>query len=122
VLPYVQHNAWLALLTETGLVGTGLFVLLLVFWIRNAWRVRSDMNNPASIRQMGLLMLVLIGAYFPNAMFQDTNIIDGINLLLFTMAGIVSGLSAQPVSSIPSSDAATSRCKSSTSRLIPQHG
>ena len=121
-LPYVQHNAWLALLVETGIVGMGLFVLLLVLWIRSAWRVRSDLNNPASIRQMGLLMLVLIGAYFPNAMFQDTNIIDGVNLLLFTGAGIVSGLAAQSASSIARSDTATSRREPSTSRLIPQHG
>ncbi len=38
-LPYVQHNAFLALLVETGLIGMGLFVLLIALWIRNGWRV-----------------------------------------------------------------------------------
>ena len=46
-------------------------------------------------RQMGLLLLDVIGAYLPNAMFQDTNIIDGVNLLLFFVAGIASGLAAR---------------------------
>ena len=36
---YVQHNVFLALLAETGLVGMGLFVLLLALWTRDAWRL-----------------------------------------------------------------------------------
>ena len=123
-LPYVQHNAWLALLVETGIVGMGLFVLLLALWIRNGWRVRSTMNKaPASIRQMGLLMLVLFGAYFPNAMFQDTNIIDGVNLLMFCMAAESSPAWRPTWPCNPDVAAtATSRCTQSTSTPVAQHG
>jgi O-antigen ligase len=121
VLPYVQHNAVLALLAETGLVGTGMFVLLLALWIRNAWRVWSDETAPMAVRNVGLLMLVLFGAYFPNAMFQDTNIIDGINLLLFFAAGTVSGLAANVALLPERGTAATQRCLVSTSAPLPQH-
>ena len=91
VLPYVQHNAFLALLAETGAVGMGLFALLIALWCRCSWRLWSDRLAPLAVRQFGLLFLTLVGAYLPNAMFQDTNIIDGINLVLFFMAGIASG-------------------------------
>jgi O-antigen ligase len=93
-MPYVQHNAFLALLVETGFLGMGLFALLIALWIRNGWRVWRATQAPVTVRQAGLLLLTLIGAYLPNAMFQDTNIIDGVNLLLFFMAGAVSGLAA----------------------------
>ena len=93
--PYVQHNAFLSLLVETGLIGVGLFVLLLALAVRNAWRLWSDENSTPIVRQTGILFLTLIGAYLPNALFQDTNIIDGLNLLLFFMAGVVSSLAVR---------------------------
>jgi O-antigen ligase len=93
--PYVQHNAFLALLVETGLIGGGLFVLLLLLSIRNAWQLWSDECSTPIVRQTGILFLTLIGTYLPNALFQDTNIIDGLNLLLFFMAGVVSSLAAR---------------------------
>jgi O-antigen ligase len=95
VIPYVQHNAFLALLAETGLVGMGLFLLLLVLWIRMASRLATDATLHPLVRQWGVLLLVVVGAYLPNAMFQDTNIIDGVNLLLFFVAGMTSGLAAR---------------------------
>ena len=95
VTPYVQHNAFLALLVETGLLGMGLFVLLLALWIRNAWQIYRCTEANSTVQQTGILFLALLGAYVPSAMFQDTNIIDGVNLLLFFVAGVVSGLAAQ---------------------------
>ncbi len=92
--PYTQHNGFLALLVETGLAGMGLFILLLVLWIRDAWRLWANATAPLWVRQTGLLLLAAMGAYLPNAMFHDTNIIDGVNLLLFFLAGTVVGLSA----------------------------
>ena len=92
--PYTQHNGFLALLVETGLAGMGLFILLLVLWIRSAWRLWANATAPLWVRQTGLLLLAAMGAYLPNAMFHDTNIIDGVNLLLFFLAGTVVGLSA----------------------------
>src|SRR5262249_51872466 len=36
VRPYVQHNAFLALLAETGALGAGLFAALMFLWLRMA--------------------------------------------------------------------------------------
>jgi O-antigen ligase len=98
-VPYTQHNAFLALLVETGLLGMGLFILLLILWVRNAWRLCSDDHASPVAKQTGILFLTLIGAYLPNALFQNTSIIDGLNLLLFFVAGTVSGLAAGAVHS-----------------------
>ena len=39
---YVHHNTFLSLLTETGLVGLGLFLAILAIWGRTAWRLARD--------------------------------------------------------------------------------
>ncbi len=98
--PYVQHNAFLALLTDTGFVGAGLFVLLFILWISNAWKLWADQSVALPLRQVGLMFLVIMGIYMANAMFHDTSIIDGINLLIFFLAGLTSGLTAQNRKSI----------------------
>ncbi|MGH7137958.1 MAG: hypothetical protein ACREHD_19590, partial [Pirellulales bacterium] len=85
--PYVQHNVWLALLTETGLAGTGLFTLLLGLWLRDAWRLWRS-TEPLWARQFGLLFLASFGSYFANAMFQDLTIIPMVNMVLFFLAGL----------------------------------
>jgi O-antigen ligase len=93
--PYVQHNAFLALLTDTGFVGAGLFVLLFILWISNAWKLWANESVALPLRQVGLMFLVIMGIYMANAMFHDTSIIDGVNLLVFFLAGLTSGLTAQ---------------------------
>ena len=90
--PYVQHNVFLALLTETGLVGMGLFIALVTSWTRTAWRLWRGGLAPMWVRQMGLLFVALMGVYLPNAMFQDVSIIPMINMLLFFFAGAIVGL------------------------------
>jgi O-antigen ligase len=93
-VPYTQHNAFLALLVENGIIGMGLFIVLLALWVRDAWRV-FNRGDSSIVRRTGILFLALLGAYLPNSMFQNTSIIDGVNLLLFFVAGIVSGLAAK---------------------------
>jgi hypothetical protein len=95
---YVQHNVWLGLLTETGLVGTGLFTLLVGYWLRDAWRL---WHSPAPLwaRQFGLLFLATFASYFSNAMFQDLAIVPMINMILFFLAGLTASLRSPPDSS-----------------------
>jgi O-antigen ligase len=93
--PYVQHNVWLSLLTETGLAGTLLFTALLVLWGRNAWRIEHDAVVPPWARAESLLFLAALAAYGANAMFQDVTIIPMVHMLLFTMAGLTEGLRRQ---------------------------
>jgi O-antigen ligase len=90
--PYVQHNAFLALLVDTGLVGMGLFTSALMLWMRMAWRLwRSPLAMPA-VRQFGLLFMAFVGVWLPNAMFQDVLIIPMVNTLLVFLAGLVVNL------------------------------
>ncbi len=91
--PYVQHNAFLALLTETGLIGMGLFVALLLAWSLEAWRLWRS-AEPLFARQMGLLFLAFLGAYLPNAMFHDVSLVAMVNMTLFFLGGTVVGLSS----------------------------
>lgn len=100
--PYVQHNVWLGLLTETGLAGAGLFTVLVGYWLRDAWRLWRG-RGPLWARQFGLLFLATFGSYLSNAMFQDLAIIPMINMLFFFLAGLVAGL--RPPSSIACHDA-----------------
>lgn len=89
VRPYVQHNAVLSLLVETGLVGLGAFLLMLILWGRAAWQLWCNTDLQRWQRQVGLLYLALLAAYLPNAMFHDTTIIAMQNMLLFFWGGLV---------------------------------
>ncbi len=85
--PYVQHNAFLGLLTETGLAGLVPWILVLVFWGYDAWRLwRSD--SPLWARQQGLLLLAVLASYVVNAMFHDVSLIPMFHMLLFFVAGL----------------------------------
>jgi O-antigen ligase len=89
---FVQHNVFLALLTETGLLGMGLFVALLALWTRGAWRLWRSATAPLWVRQMGLLFLAVIAIYLPNGMFHDVAIIAMVNMFLFFLAGATMAL------------------------------
>ena len=90
--PYVQHNAFLSLLVDTGLVGMGLFTTALVLWMRMAWRLWQNQRASPAVRSFGLLFLAFVGVWTPNAMFQDVLIIPMINMLMFFMAALVVNL------------------------------
>jgi O-antigen ligase len=92
--PYVQHNVFLALVVDTGLLGMGLFVAMLVFWMHLAWRLWSTPEAPPAARQFGLLFLAFVGVWFPNAMFQDVLMIPMANMLLVFLAALVVNLEA----------------------------
>ncbi len=89
---YIPHNAALSLLTETGLVGLGLFAAMFVFWGRDAWRLWRDAGLPLWARQQGLLMLIVLGAYLINGMFHEVSVVPMANMTLFFLAGATAGL------------------------------
>ena len=92
VRPFVQHTVFLALLTETGLVGVGLFVAVLAWWTFDAGLLWCSETAPLWVRQMGLLFLATVGAYLPNGMFHDVSLVAMVNMLLFFFGGTVVGL------------------------------
>ena len=95
---YIPHNVVFSLLTETGLVGLGLFVSLLFFWACDAWRLWRDQTSPLWMRQQGLLMLACLGAYLVNGMFHDVSAIPMANMTLFFLAGVTEGLRSHALS------------------------
>lgn len=99
--PYSQHNVFLSLLTETGLVGMCLWAILLWFWARDAWRLWQNESAPPWFRRAGLVFLVLLVAYLANGTFQDISVIGMVNMYLMFTAGLVSGLSHNPAVARP---------------------
>lgn len=86
------HNVAFSLLTETGLIGLGLFATLLFLWARDAWRLWRNAAVPGWARQQGLLFLVVLAVYLTNGMFHDVSIIDMMNMTLFFLAGVTAAL------------------------------
>jgi len=93
--PYVQHNVFLALLTETGLIGLTLYLTLLGLWTRDAWRLWSCSSRGLVERQVGLLALVVLASHATNGMFHDVSIIPMSNMLLFLIAGVCQGVAGR---------------------------
>jgi O-antigen ligase len=92
---YVQHNVFLSLLTETGILGAGLFTVLLGSWVLDAWRLSLYRPAPLAVRQCGLVFLVLAVNYVVNGMFHDVSIIAMMHMTMFFMAGLTAGLWAR---------------------------
>ena len=93
--PYVQHNSWLALLAETGLIGAALVILIQLSWTRTAWQLWTSKRAPLWMRQQGLLFFVVAASYLMNGLFQDVVIMSMIQMYLFFMAGLTVNLQAR---------------------------
>ena len=85
---YIQHNVFLSLLVETGIVGVAFFSLLLFVWAVDGWTLWNASSLPLWKRQMGLFSLLLLTAYIPNAMFHEMSVIPMVNMLMFFAAGL----------------------------------
>ena len=90
--PYRQHNVFLSLLTETGLIGAGLFLLLLLLWTRDAWLTWRSPLTPPWVRPLAVLFLAMLTNYVASGMFQDISVVTMANMVLFFMAGITSSV------------------------------
>lgn len=95
VKPFVQHNVLFSLVSETGLLGMSLYMVLLGGWLYRAWHVWRDGDLPACVRQHGLLFVAFFLDWFFNGMFHDTNLMVNSNLLLFLLAGTSQGIYAR---------------------------
>ncbi len=94
---YVHHNTYLSLLTETGLVGLGLFLAVLVGWSRRAWCLWKDAEQPAGARSMGPLMLGVLAIYACQLMFHELSYTPLDHALVFCFAGVTAGLTTRAV-------------------------
>jgi len=91
--PYVHHNTYLSLLTDTGLVGLGLFLAMLALWCREAWRTcRSD--APPWAKHQAALLLGAVGVYVCQLMFHELSYTPIDNSLVFFLAGCSGAVAA----------------------------
>ena len=66
-----SHNIFLGLLTETGLPGLALFLVLLSLWVRTAWRTWRDPRAPDHARSAAALLLAALAVYGSVWMFHE---------------------------------------------------
>ena len=93
---YLQHNVFLAYLTELGLTGLILLLVMLGVMARSAWLLWADAKKTLEQRQYGLLLAAVLMGYCVNGMFHDTSIMPMVNTLLFFIAGIVNNIQTTP--------------------------
>ncbi|TWU47913.1 O-antigen ligase family protein [Rubripirellula reticaptiva] len=86
--PYNQHNVFLSVLVDTGLVGLSLFGGWIVCLIGTGWRLVREPAKKPEARFVGLILLGTMIAYFANGMFQDVLIIPMVHMFLFFLGGI----------------------------------
>ncbi len=89
---YVQHNIFLALLTENGLISVVPFTVLLGWWSWWAYRLWIAKRLLIEHRQFGIVFLSFMTGFITIGMFQDVLIMPMINMYLFLMAGCVRNL------------------------------
>ncbi len=89
--PYMQHNVLLSILVDSGLVGLLPLVFLLLYWSACGWKLVGSVGPPTADKQLGLLMLIAMGSYLVNGMFQDVSIIPMVHMFLFYLAGLTVG-------------------------------
>ena len=86
---YMQHNIFLAYVTETGLLGLSTLVMMLSLFFYAAWTTWRDTRLTFWQRQFGLLMMAMIANHCVNGMFHDVSIIPMENMFLFFLAALV---------------------------------
>lgn len=89
---YLQHNVFLAYLTELGLVGLGLMLAALIMIGLSGWRLWSNQSLDLIHRLYGLALISFVLNYVINGMFHDVSIIPQTNLILLFLFGIVNNL------------------------------
>lgn len=87
--PYSHHNAFLAFLVDSGLIGLGLYLGFISMTAIYGWQLAHNGGLPLEARQLGLFSLATLAAYFPNAMFHNMTIIPMVQIFLMTSGGLV---------------------------------
>jgi O-antigen ligase len=108
--PYMQHNVFLSVLVDTGLIGFSLFVGWCVYVVAAGWKLARGGASRLEVRSVGMLMVGTFFAYLCNGMFQDVMIIPMVHMFLFFLGGLTvttmqAGIEAQAVKASRAADA-----------------
>ena len=93
IRPLVHHNTFLSLLTETGIVGLGLFLAILFAWGHHAWLLYRDPATPPWACRQAVLFLGVLGLYACQLTFHELSYSTIDNCLVFFLAGATTGIS-----------------------------
>lgn len=88
----MQHNVFLAYLTETGLIGLSALALMLLLMLFTSWKVWKNGSLNLWARQFGLLGVVMLSCYCINGMFHDVSIIPMNHVFLFFLLGLINNI------------------------------
>lgn len=86
--PYHQHNVFLSILVDTGLIGFSMFTGWCVMLVSMGWRLAAGGASRIEVRTVGMLMVGTLLAYLCNGMFQDVLIIPMVHMFLFFLGGV----------------------------------
>ena len=89
---YIQHNIILSMLVDTGLIGCGMYVSLLLWWSVLAGKLRRRLGDDPVMVNTSELFIAILVAYGINGMFQDATIFPMIHMFLMSIAGICTGV------------------------------
>lgn len=90
--PAMEHNSFLSILADTGLVGLTLYVSLLVALIRASVRMYRRLSADGDTcfgRDVIVLYWVLFAIYLVDAMFRETSVHPFTNSLFFGISGLM---------------------------------
>lgn len=89
---YVHHNTFLSLLTETGLVGLGMFLGLLAAWAQTAWKLIHTLHYTPWAQAQGLFFSAVLACYLCQALFHEMSYLPTDHILIFFLAGLTVGI------------------------------
>jgi O-antigen ligase len=89
---YVHHNTFLAILTETGLIGLGFFLAVLGGWAKAGWQLVRAKQAPLWVQQHGMLLLAVLGIGVWQMVGHEITFTPLDQSLLYCLAGIGVGL------------------------------
>ena len=86
-----HHNTFLSLLTETGMMGLGAYLAVLLSMGAAGWRLAHDGQEKSELRPLGLLAIGALCVYVPSAIFHDLTLVHSDQWLLFLAGGSAVG-------------------------------
>jgi len=92
---YFQHNIFLAILAELGIVGLAALLFMLAMFARVAILTWNDPTIPFWRQRFGMLLLVFLSNHCVNGMFHEVSIIPMENMLMFFLAAIANNVFSQ---------------------------
>ena len=85
---YVQHNVFLSILVDTGLIGFAMILAWIAMIAFTGWTLARSYPESRHMQAVGTLMLAMLLVYMMNGMFHDVMVIIMVHSFLFFIAGV----------------------------------